>query len=261
MAETPKEVKLGDGGYTLSEGGDVLPPEDGSYQDELELWPSDPNDNYPELEFTPETKEKETQQQRLAHVYQQYGFLPRSAEELNYIVGIDRHGRGAASYIAWIMRHQVQSGHEDKTTRTASSILSDFSSYFKDAEPVNFFLGDVVFEVRDASLENDPPIESFAKADSGPGRAFSQVVRRYDMLKFLTSDSTDRKYVFKEDKAYRSQLPEYLESMNYDTLLNSIVQAQTEEQNRIDFWKAQIEDAQKKVTSLGSEAARRIVEN
>lgn len=263
MIEDPKEVHLGNGGYIVNEDGDILPLEDGFSYAEHKHSDGEQIDDVSIENHENTTPERKSQQERLRAVYETHGFLPHSAGELNHIVGIDRYGHGPASYIASIMRHQGNIGHDDKTVKTATSITNDFESYRNDARPVLSYLMDLAQDVREAEMDGEDIVREFTKLDNGEARALGHVVRRSEILDFIQAEATNKKYAFAQDKDYRDRSEEFLKSLNGSAhvLLEQVERAQAEEQRRLSYWIDCIDQIKERVLSIGSEAARRIVED
>lgn len=241
MIKDPSEVRFGDGGYSVDEG-DVLPLADGfEFSENQEV-----GDDMPELGQNP------TQQEKLAFVRDYYGFMPSSAMELAYIIGIHRsRGQDAGKYISNIMKHQLKLDLGDNMVvpRSAHAIAADFIAFRDDARPNVTFLSELPFSLDDAVQDNANIADVFKNNDEGTRRVLGEMLRHREVNAFTNSSRTDKKFPFGERKNYMGRTDELMDGSSLAEIRDLASEALIEQGYRNMYWAEKIREF-KKVTTL-----------
>lgn len=261
MIENVSELKQGDGGYVMDQEGDVRPVEDW-------LDPSEIATSEVELgeDFSIESIEAEgrkTQQDRIDFVRTNYGFYPKSADELASVIGIDNtSGRDAGRHMSFIMRHQnnlVGGGEDGKelARRTAFEIARQYINYRDESRATTTFLKIILDDAIEAMHDGQDLADRMLNTEGGERRAVANVIRSIELTDFVAGEETDKTFNFRTNSEYTQRADMHLLDRSSEDIRNDIEKALEEEMRRLNFWHEKVRQLGR-VTVLAEMASRAI---
>ncbi len=249
-----KELKTGDGGYILNLEGEVLPIN----PDELQLYQLDDEDpslmEVPSFETNAELGSDLTQQEKLRLFKETYGFYPEGSRELDYAVGIPP--KGTAKYLNTILWHQKESTRLKKldnpndkelqvldddavARRSLASVVTHFIKCQKEAKANTHFLHELKNTVEDYGI----PDKGLIATVDGVRRGFIDLIMHDDIANFTDEPDTKKKLKFKDIKARRELIDDYLEGVSVEDLFAAIDDSIEQQTLRRLFWTEKIKEA------------------
>jgi hypothetical protein len=246
MIENVSELKQGDGGYVMDQEGDIRPVEDW-------LDPSgvSTTKGVSIHEIEADRENERTQQERLDFVRTNYGFYPKSADELASIIGIDSTpGRDAGRHMSFIMRRQYnlrggEEAGEELARKTAFEIARQYINYRNESRGTATFLKIIYDEALDTMHDEHSLSGRLLSSEGGERRAVANVVRSKELTEFVNGEETDKTFDFGTNADFMQKAEFHLLDLSNESLRESIEKSLEEERRRLNFW-------QEKLKQLGN---------